>query len=240
VRRICELYPALQSFFMCGEKFPVMLKKWFSDPCSHLWLNVVNSKFPLFCDAVRKAEAREVTAVESCMILRHLKDKQKARKEENFVPVSVRELLSSLEEDSSYSKNQFLNVSHDFYSTALQHLNAWGVHFDDIHHAVCMLLKTVPQREKIKETVHFFSAKADVIAIDEDSLFDEISSLKAFVMKEKTKEWDMNNANTCERWSEVFYIFLRKWFLICNYEGWLKYLCSCQEVMLLWKEFSLQ
>jgi hypothetical protein len=62
------------------------------------------------------------------------------------------------------------------------------------------VLKTVPQREKIEETVHFFSAKADVsIAIDEDSLFDEISSLKALVMKVKIKEWDMNNANTCVR-----------------------------------------
>jgi hypothetical protein len=59
-----------------------------------------------------------------------------------------------------------------------------------------MLLKTVPQRP-----VHFFSAKADVIAIYEDSLFDETSSLKAFVIKEKIKEWDMNNANTCARWS---------------------------------------
>jgi hypothetical protein len=83
-----------------------------------------------------------------------------------------RELLFSLEEDGSYSKNKFLNVSHDFYSTALQYLNAWGVHFDDIYHAECMLLKTVPQREIIEETVQFFSAKADVIAIDEDSLFD--------------------------------------------------------------------
>jgi hypothetical protein len=51
-----------------------------------------------------------------------------------------------------------------------------------------MLLKTVPQREKTEETKHFFSAKADVsIAIDEDSLFDEISSLKASVKKEKIK-----------------------------------------------------
>jgi hypothetical protein len=106
----------------------------------------------------------------------------------------------------SYSKSQFLNVSH-VYSTALQYLNAWGVHFDDHHNAECMLLKTVPQREKIEETVHFFSAKADVVAIDEDSLFDEISSLKAFVMKEKIKEWDMNNANICARWSEVFLNF---------------------------------
>jgi hypothetical protein len=34
-----------------------------------------------------------------------------------------------------------------------------------------MLLKTVPQREKIEEIVHFLSAKADVIAIDETVYF---------------------------------------------------------------------
>jgi hypothetical protein len=61
-----------------------------------------------------------------------------------------------------------------------------------------MLLKTVPHREKIEKTVQFFSAKADVIAIDEGSLFDE-SSLKAFDTKEKIQEWDMNSANTCAR-----------------------------------------
>jgi hypothetical protein len=39
-----------------------------------------------------------------------------------------------------------------------------------------MLSETVPQREKIEETVHFFSAKADVIATDEDSLFQGFSN----------------------------------------------------------------
>jgi hypothetical protein len=42
---------------MSEEKYPVMLKKWFSDPCSQLWLNFVNSTLPVFHDAVRKAEA---------------------------------------------------------------------------------------------------------------------------------------------------------------------------------------
>jgi hypothetical protein len=162
---------------------------------------------PLFRDAIRKAEAQEVTAVESCVIHSHLKDKLNARKEENCIPVSVRDLPSSLEEDGSYSKNQFLNVLHDFYSTGLQFLNAWGVHFDDMHHAGSMLLKNVLQREEIEETVHFFSAKADVIAIDEDSLFDKISSLKTFVTKEKIKEWHMNNVNTCARLIEFFTLF---------------------------------
>jgi hypothetical protein len=62
----------------------------------------VNSTLPLFYDAIKKAEAQEVTAVESCMIHSHLKDRLNARKGENFIPVSVGELVSSLEEDSLY------------------------------------------------------------------------------------------------------------------------------------------
>jgi hypothetical protein len=34
-----------------------------------LWLNFVNSTLPLFHDAIRKAEAQEVTAVVSRMIV---------------------------------------------------------------------------------------------------------------------------------------------------------------------------
>jgi hypothetical protein len=115
-------------------------------------LNFVNSTLPLFHDAIRKAEVQELTAVESWMTVSHLNDKLIARKEDNFISVSVMELLSSLEEDGLHSKNQFLNVSHDFYSTALQYFNAWSVQFNDIHHAECMLLKTVPQRMKTEET----------------------------------------------------------------------------------------
>jgi hypothetical protein len=128
---------------MSEEKCPGILKKWFSDPRSQLSLNFVNSTLPVFHDAIRKAEAQEVTAVELCMILSHSKDKLNAK--DNFVPVSVREFLSSLKEGGSYSKNNFLNVSH-FYSTAPHYLNAWDVNFHDIHYAECMLLKTVPQR----------------------------------------------------------------------------------------------
>jgi hypothetical protein len=47
-------------------------------------------------------ERLKLTAVDSCMMLSNLKDELKSRKEENFIPVSVRELLSSLEEDGSY------------------------------------------------------------------------------------------------------------------------------------------
>jgi hypothetical protein len=68
----------------------------------------------LFHDAVRKAEAQEVTAVQSCMIHSHLKGKLNTRKEENVIPLSVRELLSSLEE--LFTELIKLNVNWKIYS----------------------------------------------------------------------------------------------------------------------------
>jgi hypothetical protein len=96
------------------------------------------------------------------------------------------------------------------------------------------------KERKIDETVQFFSVKADAIAIDEESLFDEISSLKAFVTKEKIRNGTWKMLILVQGGVKCFYTFLRKWFLICNYKGWLKYLCASQEVMVLWREFSLQ
>jgi hypothetical protein len=104
VRRMCELYPALQSFFMSEEKCPVLLKKkkLFSGPCSQLWLNFVNSTLPLFHDATRKAESQEVTAVESCMILSNLKDKLNASSLTDAGIKFTSFLLSSFEEEISF------------------------------------------------------------------------------------------------------------------------------------------
>jgi hypothetical protein len=61
---------------------PSDAKKWFSDPCSQLWLNFVNSTLPLFHDATKKAEAQEVTAVELCTMLSQLKGKLNAMNNE--------------------------------------------------------------------------------------------------------------------------------------------------------------
>jgi hypothetical protein len=49
----------------------------------------------------------------------------------------------------------------------------------------------------------------------------------------------MNNANTCMRWSKVFFtLFWENGSLFATTKvGW--NICACQEVMLLWREFSL-
>jgi hypothetical protein len=59
VKRICELYPALQSFFMSEEKYPVMLKKWFSDPCSQLWLTSSTQHYHYFMMQLERLKLRK-------------------------------------------------------------------------------------------------------------------------------------------------------------------------------------
>lgn len=75
-----EIYPALKSFFLSEEKCPVMLKKWFSDPCTLLWMNFAHATLPLFHDVIIKTEGEDVAAVESSILLSSLIEKLNCRK----------------------------------------------------------------------------------------------------------------------------------------------------------------
>ncbi|KAJ8886658.1 hypothetical protein PR048_012870 [Dryococelus australis] len=77
------------SFFLFEEKCPAVIKMCFSDPCTQLWVDGKN------------------TAVETCVIPKNLQDKLKIRKEEHFVPASVKKLITSLEECGSFSRSEF-------------------------------------------------------------------------------------------------------------------------------------
>ncbi|CAI5780792.1 LOC100492546 [Podarcis lilfordi] len=210
IRRICENYAVLKSFFLSEEKCPAVLKKWFSDPCTYLWMNFVASTLPLFHDSILQAEGEEVTAVEFCMILNILIQKLQARSDDKFIPFSVRKLLPSLEEGGSCTQEEFLTISRDFYTTAVEYLTAWSSHSEDIRCMECILLRTCPQRENFEECLQYFSSRVGGVGLSEDHLFDEISSLKEYVSKQKITKWNEDGADVCSRWSDIFSFFSQK------------------------------
>ncbi|OCT57593.1 uncharacterized protein LOC108704684 [Xenopus laevis] len=210
LRKVLQHYAALKSFFLSEEKCPVVLKKWFLDPSTLLWLEFANSSLSLFQDTLIKVENQEGTAVESSVTMNNFIQKISARRSENFIPPKVKTILSSLEEHGSYTIACFFKVSNDFYTTALQYLNAWSVHFEHVDKMECILLKHIPERQSFEHAVHFFLSKSNLVDIKEDELFDEITCLKSFVTKEKVQQWNSNSDTTCERWSQVFSHFSQK------------------------------
>eukprot|EP00079_Xenopus_tropicalis_P010275 XP_002934983.2 PREDICTED: uncharacterized protein LOC100492546 isoform X1 [Xenopus tropicalis] len=208
--KVLQHYAALKSFFLAEEKCPVVLKKWFSDPSTLLWLEFANSSLCLFQETVNKVENQEGTAIESSVIMNDLIQKITVRRNENFIPPKVKTILSSMEEHGSYTIACFFKVSNDFYTTALQYLNAWSVNFEHVDKMECMLLKHLPDRQSFEHAVHFFLSKSNLVDIKEDDLFNEITCLKSFVTKDKVQEWNSNGVTTCERWSQVFSHFSQK------------------------------
>ncbi|OCT74690.1 hypothetical protein XELAEV_18033677mg [Xenopus laevis] len=189
LRRILDLYSAFKSFFLSDDKCPIVLKRWFSDPCTELWLQFSNATLPLFHDTIKKVETQEGIAVESSLIVT---------------------TLTCLEDDGLYTKADYLYVSNDFYNTGVDYLNAWCTHFDHIDKTECVLLKNVPDRQFFEEAVQFFKSKSDLLDIKEDDLFDEISCLKCLTTDTKLQEWNSDNLSICERWSQIFFHFKEK------------------------------
>lgn len=210
VRRICEIYPSLESFFLSEEKCPVMFKKWFSDPCTLLWMNFANATLPLFHDVIMKTEGEDVSAIESSILLSSFIEKLNCRKEEKFIPSSVKQLLASLEENGSYSTTEFLKVSCEFYENAVEYINAWVVPSQDTKAMECILLRSPPERKQFEEMAHYFSLNVDGLNLNDDNLFDEISFLKQYVTSEKIEKWNAENATLCSKWSDILKFFSEK------------------------------
>ena len=58
---------------------------------------------------------------------------------DDFIPESVSVQLFNLSEEGHTTKEDFLKLSHAFYSTAVAYLNAWGKHVDDLKDLQCLI-----------------------------------------------------------------------------------------------------
>ena len=61
----------------------------------------------------------------------------------------VRGLLRELEENGAMSKESFLKTSQSFFTMAVNYLQAWGKHTDNLKDLHRLLLKRQPLREEI-------------------------------------------------------------------------------------------
>jgi len=52
-------------------------------------------------------------------------------------------------ENAAIAKENFLKTTHSFFTTAVNYLQAWGNHTDNLNDLDCLLLKIKPLRKEI-------------------------------------------------------------------------------------------
>lgn len=203
LERVLQMYAPLKSFFLSEENSPVVLRRFFEDPFTELWLAFVHGNLGIFNEAIKTLESQDRCAVESAAILRSLKTKLTARRDDHFLPVMVRVPLRNLEENGMITKETFLGKSKCFFDTAVKYLDAWGKHTDDLQDLSCLLLKKRPQRLEIEKAVETLRRKCPNVTIDEDNLFDEVSGLQEFLRDGILEEWKREDTPLIQRWHSV-------------------------------------
>lgn len=75
----------------------MVLKKFFDDPCSELWLWYIHSQLALFNLAVLNIEAENTTVVTTTEELKQLTQKLQTRKDDKFFSMKVKSKIRELE-----------------------------------------------------------------------------------------------------------------------------------------------
>jgi len=131
-RNILKLFPALKSYFLSLDKVPLILRTFFSNPCAELWLNFIHSQAATFHQHVLNIEGQYILAVEVFNEIKQLKNNLMHKKQNKFIPLSVRTLIRQLEYDGLVQESDILTVIESFYSTSGQYLISWTSHFEEL------------------------------------------------------------------------------------------------------------
>ncbi|XP_053277202.1 uncharacterized protein LOC128438617 isoform X2 [Pleuronectes platessa] len=204
LERVLKMYAPLKAFFLSEEKCPVVLRRMFEDPLTELWLAFAHGNLAIFSETIKKLEGQDRCAVESAAILREVEIKLTARRDDSFIPVLARGLLGELVENAAITRENFLNTTQSFFTMAVNYLQAWGKHTDNLNDLHCLLLKNKPLREEIQKATATLQEKCPNVKIKEDDLFDEVSALHEFLKGESLLKWREIETPLSQRWSTVF------------------------------------
>lgn len=203
IERVLKLYPALKSYFESQSRCPTVIKQFFDDPLSEVWLNFVHTQAAIFHSVIKLLEGQHVVMLDACKVLEDLRKKLSNRLDCVFVPSVVQSKLKNLENDGLVNVSHFKKNVETFYSTCLEYLNQWTFHFSELSVLIWADLTSVFEWSDVQRSLDFV-LKYTGKDICDTVLFDEIVNVREYVTVTKVKEWNSARTPTHLRWVEIF------------------------------------
>lgn len=104
IERVLQLYVPLKEYFLSIKKCPTVLKNFFENPSSEMWLIFVHSQSGTFHTAILKIEGQNVSAIEAAKVIDELRKNLDEKLSSIFLRHSVRRLISDLQKKERFKK----------------------------------------------------------------------------------------------------------------------------------------
>ncbi|KAK4877006.1 hypothetical protein RN001_009512 [Aquatica leii] len=116
------MYQQLKSYFLSFAKCPLLLKNFFEDPSSKLWL-YLHAQSASFHQAVLKLEGQTVSAIEAAKEINQLKDNLTQKQTNQFLPFTVRQLMVKSKNNGTDIDKEFVKrTATEFCKTSREYL----------------------------------------------------------------------------------------------------------------------
>jgi len=206
LERVLKMYQPLKNYFLSIEKGPLLLKIFFEDPTSELWLYFLHGQSASFHQAVLKLEGQTVSAIEAAKEINQLKDNLTQKQTNQFLPFMVRQLIVKSKDNVTEVDEEFVKrTATEFYGTSREYLEQWTCFLTkEMEIFYWADLKKVPAWEDVQKSLDVLIEKEYIDCNKDAEVFDEFSLICNYITSQKVTEWNNLNVSTETRWVEVF------------------------------------
>lgn len=205
IERVLKLFRPLKNYFLSIDKCPNILKTFFEDPSSELWLYFIHAQSATFHQAVLKIEGQSVSAIEATREINQLKDNLRSKQRTQFLPHSVRNLILQFQvSDSGCTEEYVKNVASEFYKTSYEYLEQWTLFTKELEIFEWASLTKIPPWEEVQKVMDSIIEKGFIEGEKDTEVFDEYSLILKYVTPEKLAQWNKSQVSIENRWVELF------------------------------------
>jgi hypothetical protein len=200
VERILKLYPALKEYFLSQRTTPYLIKTFFENTTSEAYLWFTHSLMSIYQANLAKVEEEHNSVLEISKILQSVLHMLRNRRNNNFLPLSVREQLRDNDEAESIS-NEFFSV----YKACEDYLMEWMIPLEDFKCFEWMTL--LKENENLKyddlvSCIEFLSIRG--VEIDDVKLHDQFCNLISFLKSKSDEDEAYYDLKLHEQWTIYF------------------------------------
>ena len=171
-----HMYPAIQSYFLSIDKPPVLLKHFFENLLSELYLKHLQSFVDVFHKHVQNIEQSKISLVEVVANLNSVKKIILQRKRQMFVSVQVKSKLAELREEGKEQEcDLFMSDVFSLYDSCVAYLDKWTTSFTEFKCFNWMLLSEIKELDNVERCVRYLAEKN--VDVDDAKLFDQYQNL---------------------------------------------------------------
>ena len=202
IERLLQMYPALKAFFLSQENPPMLIRKFFEDEFSEIYLCQMLSLRCVFQSHIQEMERENNSVVEVKKILDKVHTMLHERKINNFMPLKVKGMLAQKQKDGFGQRcDHFSAEVQGLYSVCLGYLERWMAPMEEFSTFMWMDLSEMPHWNDVEGCIRHLAEKG--VEIDDVKCFDQVTNLKKFIEKSNS-DGDFSDLQAHQRWTKFF------------------------------------